>query len=105
MKTPEECGNMEEIRAAIDKIDAEILNLLGLRYKYVKEIIKYKEPTKDSIVAKERYDEVINKRKQWAVEQGLSPDIIESVYKTLINYFIQEEISIVEKTNNNIKNV
>ncbi|MFC2136906.1 chorismate mutase [Bacteroidota bacterium] len=96
-KPPYECVNIEEIRDSIDMIDEEILKLLGERYKYVKEIIKYKEPTKDSIIAKKRYDEVIAKRRELAEKFNLSPDIIEKVYKILINYFIQEEISIINE--------
>ncbi len=97
MKLPKKCHNIEEVREAIDSIDAEILRFLGERYKYVKEIIKYKEPNKDSIIAKKRYDEVLAKRREWAEKEGLSADVIEEIYKILINYFIQEEISIINK--------
>ena len=97
-KLPNECTNIEEIRNSIDVIDEEILKLLGERYKFVKEIIKFKEPTKDSIIAKKRYKEVIAKRREWAERVGLSPDIIEEIYKILINYFIKEELTII---NNN----
>jgi len=99
-KLPGECNNIEEIRNSIDAIDKEILKQLGERYKYVKEIIRFKEPTKDSIIAKKRYNEVIAKRREWAKMVGLSPDVIEKIYKILINYFIQEEMSII---NNNKK--
>lgn len=95
MKFPKDCKNIDEVRNEIDLIDKEIIQLLGNRFKFVKEIVKYKSPTKESIIAKERYNKVISERKKWAKEQGLSPEIIEKVYKTLIEYFIKEEIEII----------
>jgi len=97
MKQPEKCENIQEIRDAIDNIDNEIIKLLGLRFSYVKEVVKYKEKDRDSIIAKKRYNEVLENRRKLAVENGLNPDIIESIYKNLINHFINEEIEIAEK--------
>ncbi|MEP0921827.1 chorismate mutase [Leptolyngbya sp. ST-U4] len=36
MKTPDECTNMAEIRSEIDRIDRQIVALLGQRFAYVK---------------------------------------------------------------------
>lgn len=99
MKSPNQCANIEDVRNEIDAIDAEIIHLLGRRFDYVKEIIKYKKPNKDAIIAKERYNKVIQIRREWAEKQGLSPDIIEEVYKKLIHYFIDEELALIKKEN------
>ena len=56
MKLPHECRNIEDVRNEIDAIDTEIIALLSKRFRYVKEVVKYKEPNKDSIVAKKRFD-------------------------------------------------
>ena len=100
MKLPEECQNIQEIREAIDSIDEEIIKLIGKRFSYVKEIVKFKNKDRDSIVAKDRYIEVIENRRMLAVENGLNPDLIENIYKNLINHFINKEIEIAEKSNN-----
>ena len=100
MKLPEECQNIQEIREAIDNIDKEIIKLIGIRFNYVKEIVKFKNKDRDSIVAKDRYNEVIQNRRMLAVENGLNPDLIENVYKSLINHFINREIEIAEKSDN-----
>lgn len=97
MKLPEKCENIVEIREAIDHIDKEIIELIGRRFNYVKEIVKFKDKDKDSIIAKDRYNEVIENRRSLAVENGLNPDLIENIYKSLINHFIDKEIEIVEK--------
>ena len=96
MKKPDDCKNKDEIRCAIDELDKKIIELLGVRYGYVKAIVKYKETDKKSIVARERYDEVIRSRRNWAEENGLNPEIIEKMYTMLLNHFIQEEIHIIE---------
>ncbi len=99
MKSPEKCKNIQEIREAIDNIDEEIIKLIGRRFNYVKEIVKFKDKDRDSIVAKDRYNEVIESRRMLAVENGLNPDLIENVYKSLINHFINKEIEIARKSN------
>jgi isochorismate pyruvate lyase len=54
----------------------------------------------DSIVAKDRYDEVLENRRKLAVENGLNPDLIENIYKNLIDHFINKEIEIAKRNNN-----
>jgi isochorismate pyruvate lyase len=98
MKEPKDCSSIEEIREAIDVIDLQIINLFGKRFEYVKEIVKYKTD-KDSIKAKERYDFVLEQRAHWAVKHGLDPNVIEHIYKYLMDHFIQEELKILAKKN------
>ncbi len=97
MKKPEECKDIDEIRNSIDLLDAEIIRLLGERFKYVQEIVKYKNKDRDSIVAKERREQVIRTRRELAVENGLNPDIIEQIYKLLIDHFIDEELELIKE--------
>ena len=35
---------------------------------------------------------VLQQRRQWAQESGLNPDIVEKLYRDLVNYFIDEEL-------------
>ena len=79
----------------IDSIDREIIELLGKRYSYVKEIIRFKEPTEESIVARERFDEVLSSRRRLAEKAGLDPDIIEKIYRDLMTHFINEELKLI----------
>ena len=96
MKQPEECTCIEDVRHGIDTIDRQILSLLGKRALYVNEVVKYKKPDKESIIAAKRKEEVITVRRQWAIEHGLDPDVIESVYRKLIDYFISTELKILD---------
>lgn len=94
-KKPSECQNISEVRAEIDNIDNVIISLLSERFQYVKEVVKYKEKTADGIEASDRKKAVLEKRREWAEERGLDPDVIEGIYKTLIQYFINEEKKIM----------
>jgi len=98
MKNPEDCTNIAEIRKGIDLIDKQLIELIGKRFQYVKEIVKFKS-NKEDVEAKPRYEEVLRIRKQWATEQNLNPDVIETIYKTMIQYFIEEQLNILKKGN------
>jgi isochorismate pyruvate lyase len=87
MKRPEDCSTIEEIRAEIDLIDKQLLNLLGERLKFVKSIVRFKNDEED-VLARERYEQVLEERRSWAVQNGLDPDVIEDLYKSMISYFI-----------------
>lgn len=97
MKSPDDCRNIDEVREAIDKIDYEIVGLLGKRFGYVKEVVKYKARDVNSIIANERKEAVIKTRRELAENNGLNPDIIENIYRILIDYFIKEELELINK--------
>ncbi len=96
MKSADRCTTIEEVRTAIDDIDRELIQLLSKRFQYVKEIIKFKEPTEEGIVAKERFESVIQSRRELAFKNGLDQDLIERIYRELLNYFIAEELKLVK---------
>jgi isochorismate pyruvate lyase len=102
IKAPEECKSLGEIREVIDELDAQIISLIGTRFRYVKEVVKFKANKKD-IIAQSRYDEVISSRGRMAAEHNLSPDIIEKIYKLMLGYFIEEEYKILEKKQEGIR--
>lgn len=91
MKRPEDCVDINDIRKEIDEIDRQIIAAIGNRYNYVKAAAKFK--TSDaSVKAPDRVKAMIEKRRSWATEEGLSPDIIETLFRELVNYFINEEL-------------
>jgi chorismate mutase len=97
MIIPQECNSIEEIRAEIDRLDRQIIDLFAERFQYVHAIVKFKQ-TADDIIAQSRYDEVIASRGQWAAEKGLSAEVFESIYCQLLNYSISEEHKLVDQT-------
>ncbi len=96
MKLPEECDTIADIRNEIDKLDHQIIESIGKRLTYVKEIVRFKSNEED-VIARKRYEEVLLKRREWAENQDLNPEIIEGIYKTLIQYFIDEQMKLLKK--------
>lgn len=99
MKRPSECTSIIDIRTEIDRIDQDVIRLLGERFGYVKEIVKYKTDAQ-SIRAQERFDQVIGQRREWATQAGLSADVIEKMYRLMLEHFIEEETKLLELKNN-----
>lgn len=97
MMNPKDCQNIEEIREAIDRIDYQILKLFGQRYEFVKEIVKFKTD-EASVIAESRQTEVIDKRREWAAEFGMNPDLFENMYRLLIRFNVQKELEILKDT-------
>jgi isochorismate pyruvate lyase len=91
MTLPEDCTNLEEVRIEIDELDYQIIVALGERYKYVRVASKFKNREAD-VPAPERLSEMLGQRRQWAESAGLNPDVIEKIYRDLVDYFIDEEL-------------
>lgn len=91
MKTAKECRGMDDIRFAIDHIDAEIVGLIAKRAAYVHEASRFKS-SETAVRDEARVQAVLESKKALAKELGASPDLIEAVYGTMINFFIDEEM-------------
>ena len=90
-KLAEECENLIEIRQGIDAIDEEIIKLLGQRMNYVLSAAQFK-PDEGSIPAPDRVTTMLQDRRCWAEEQGLSSDYIERLFGEIIQWFINQQV-------------
>ena len=95
MKIPQECHTIEEVRQKIDEIDNAIIGLIGKRFSFIQEIVKYKSSI-DEVYAKNRYDTVISKRREIAANHNLDPDVIERIYRIMMDYFIKEQLELLK---------
>ncbi len=91
MKAPGECRDMQDIRAAIDSIDQEVIRLLGRRFEYVQAAAQFKTSA-TAVRAPERFKAMLEQRRAWAQAAGLDPDVVAGVYRDLVEYFIAEEM-------------
>jgi isochorismate pyruvate lyase len=89
---PKECSNIDDIRTEIDRIDQQIVALIGERAGYVQAAAKFKTSAAD-VKGAERFEAMLSQRRAWADEQDLDPDMIEKLYRDMVNHFIREEMA------------
>lgn len=86
---PEDCSGLDDIRAAIDRRDRELVRLLGERAGYVCAAAAFKT-NETAVRAPERHAAML--ALQWATDEGLDPDLVESLFRQLVEHFIAREI-------------
>ena len=87
---------LNDIRSDIDNIDRQLLRLLAQRQILVEKVGRLKpKGDKSAVRANDRVAQVIANRRKEALELGLSPDVAESVWRSMIQAFI----SLEEKVN------
>ncbi|RIH65180.1 isochorismate-pyruvate lyase [Mariniphaga sediminis] len=101
LKKPQDCSSAGDIRDEIDKIDKQIIVLFSERHKYIEEIVRFKQD-EESIEARDRKEQVIEQRKEWAENHGLDAEVFKEIYTLLIESNIKHELKILKsKTTNN----
>ena len=91
-----ECNSIDEVRNNINNIDEQIVKLIAQRSEFVKQAAKFKKDS-DDVKAPERVEEVINKVKDLAKSTGANEEVVENVYRSMINSFIKLEMKEFEK--------
>ena len=92
MRSPEEHASIEDVRRGIDKLDREVIALIGRRAHYVEAAARFKTG-ESGVRAPERRKAMLEARRRWAEEEGLSPEMIEAIYETLVTYFVDREMA------------
>ena len=85
-----DCGNMEEVRAEIDRIDQALVDLIGERFTFVERAWQLKRSPAEARVPW-RIQQVIDRVRARAAEQGLPPHLVEALWRQMIGWFIQYE--------------
>jgi isochorismate pyruvate lyase len=87
---------MDELRAAIDLLDARLVALLAVRQAYIERAAQLK--TGRHLVRDEaRIEDVVAKVIAEGKKAGLSPEIAEPVWRTLIEASIRHEFEAFDK--------
>lgn len=92
----ENCGSMTELRQAIDVLDARLVALLAVRQAYIERAAQLKTG-RDQVRDPERIEDVVTKVIAEGRKAGLSPDIAEPVWRTLIEASIRHEFVAFDK--------
>ena len=88
---PEAEKPLAPFRAQIDLIDAQIVELLGKRFEVVKHVIAVKQAEGLPALLPERVEDVVEKVMARAEERGLPPELVEKLWRVLIEWVIDYE--------------
>lgn len=92
----ETAKQLAEVRDAIDDIDGQIVRLIASRQAQVERAGTLKGSVVD-VPAPDRVEAVIRKVRAIATDSGADPDLVEAVYRTMINGFINRELEQVRR--------
>src|SRR6478735_3014138 len=96
LKMPDACDSMEELRAAIDTLDARLVALLAVRQAYIERAAQLKTD-RGQVRDPERIEDVVSKVIAEGRRNGLSAEIAEPVWRTLIEASIRHEFAVFDK--------
>jgi isochorismate pyruvate lyase len=88
------CATLGEVRDNIDRIDREIVHAMAERGKYVREAARFKKSAA-AVEAPQRVEQVVEKAKTLAAQDGLAPEVAEATYRAMIKAFTDYERSVV----------
>ncbi|KAF9530618.1 chorismate mutase [Crepidotus variabilis] len=89
------CSSLDEVRAGIDSIDAQLLNLLAQRAAYVREATRFKT-TRDVVDVPTRDTQVIDGAVQNALAFHLPQTVAKAVFTAIINSSVSFELCVFD---------
>ena len=92
IRPADQCTSMAEVREAIDRLDRQIIALLGERFGYVEAAARIKQDVK-AIRDEPRISEVLDNVRRMAAEQGVPPEIAAELYRLLIEASVDYELA------------
>ncbi|MCB2130150.1 MAG: chorismate mutase [Rhodobacteraceae bacterium] len=92
---PADCATMAELRAEIDRIDATIVALLAERSRYIDRASEIKPGLGLPARIEDRVEDVVAKVSARAMAEGLDPELVEDLWRRLINWSIRREENVM----------
>ena len=83
-------ATLADVRAAIDRIDGEIVRLLAERLRWTRDAARFKAD-EGEVAAPERVEAVVARVRAMGAERGLPAEIVEPVYRALIAAAIEDQ--------------
>jgi phenylalanyl-tRNA synthetase alpha chain len=84
------CATLDEVRASIDEVDGRIVDLLAERRAYVLQAARFKESA-EAVRVPAREAQVIANVKALAYRAGIEPELVEKLYRQMIDGFVRLE--------------
>lgn len=85
------CSNMSELRQEIDALDRELVELLARRSRFIDRAVELKKIENLPARITDRVEQVISNVRSIAEENALDPELVERLWRELIEWAIQKE--------------
>lgn len=89
-------ASMDEVRAAIDALDEQLMPLMAARAHCIAEAARIKGDPDEALV-QWRVDEVAAHARELAEGQGMDPDLAEKLWRAMMREFIAHERTLMEQ--------
>ncbi|MBO9478015.1 chorismate mutase [Shimia sp. R11_0] len=96
MLSPADCPDMQTLRDQIDLLDRELVQLLAKRATYIDRAIDIKQEVGLPASIPERVEDVVTKVRKNADEVALDADLIETLWRQLIDWSIAREAQTID---------
>lgn len=87
--------SLNELRARIDKLDDQLLELLARRMRVSRDIGQYKKEHDMAVLQSRRYEELLARRTAQAVELGMDPDFMRTVLQAIHEESVRQQMEIL----------
>lgn len=95
-KDPALCLSMPELRDSIDALDRDIVRLLSFRARHIDRAVELKTENGWPARIPSRVEDVVTKVRLMAQLEDLDPDLIEGLWRQLIEWSILREAQSIE---------
>jgi len=92
-----DCQTMPEVRAGVDALDRELVELLAVRFTYMDAAARIKE-TRDSVRDEDRKAEVLANVRKFAEQSGLPEGLTDQIWEPLVESSISFEFDEWDKS-------
>ena len=94
---PGDCNSMDELRHQIDKLDVKIIELFANRSEFIDRATELKKSNGMPARIPERIESVVSNARNAAEELDLDADLVEKIWRILIDWSIQREAEIIRE--------
>jgi isochorismate pyruvate lyase len=95
MKPAKDCTTMAEIRSEIDRLDGALVRLFAERASYIDRAGEIKAEVGLPARIEARVEEVVQNVRAHATREGLPPELVEKLWRRLIDWSIAREESVL----------
>ena len=88
--------NMKELRKELDLLDNELIKLVSKRFKFIEQAAIIKDDI-SKIRDNDRIEDIIKRLRKLAKNNDISPDIVEKLWRYIIELSIELETEIYSK--------